>query len=84
MNKERGLVMMVQEGDLRKITSLAEQNRGPKVWFAIQGNVLRDSIDKDIHHESTGQRKVMKYLRKKCYPRIECSVVNYLTALMRK
>ena len=23
-------------------------------------NVLRDSIDKDIHHEITGQRKAMK------------------------
>ena len=49
-----------------------------------KNNVLGDSIDKDIHHESTGQRKVMKYLRESCYHCIECSVTNSLTALMWK
>ena len=46
--------------------------------------VPRDSIDKDIHHESTGQMKVMKYLRESYYHHIECSVANSLAALMRK
>ena len=45
-----------------------------------RSNVLGDSIDKDIHHESTGQRKVMKYLRENCYHRIECSIANSLAA----
>ena len=82
--KRWGLVIRVQEGDLRKITSLAEQNRGPKVWFAIQGNVLRNSIDKDIHHEGTRQRGTIKYLRESYNHRIECFVANSLAALMRK
>ena len=35
MNKERGLVMMVQEGGPRRDAFLAEQNRGQKVQTAI-------------------------------------------------
>ena len=79
-----GLVIRVQEGDPRRITSLVEQSRGPKVWFAIQGNVLRDSIDKDIHHEGTRQRGTIKYLRESYNHHIECFVANSLAALMRK
>ena len=78
------MVIRVQEGDPRRITSLVEQSRGPKVWFAIQGNVPRDSIDKDIHHEGTRQRGTIKYLRESYNHRIECSVANSLAALMRK
>ena len=36
MNKERGLVMMVQEGGLRRDTSSVERSRGQKVRSAIQ------------------------------------------------
>ena len=82
--KKLGLVMRVQEGGPRRNASLAEQSRGQMVWSAIQSNISGDSIDKDIHHESTGQRKAMKYLRESCYHRIECSVTNSLAALMRK
>ena len=57
--KKWGLVMRVQEGGPRRNVSLVEQSRGQKVWSAIQNNVLRDSIDKDTHHESTGQKGVM-------------------------
>ena len=78
------MVIRVQEGGVRRITTLAEQSKGPKVWFAIQGNVLGDSIDKDTRHEGTGQRGSMKYLRENCYHRIEYSVANFLIALMRK
>ena len=49
-----------------------------------RSKVLGDSIDKDMHHESTGQRKTMKYLRESCYHHIECFVANSLTALMKK
>ena len=49
-----------------------------------RSNVPGDSIDEDIHYESTGQRKAMKYLRESCYHRIECFVANSLAALMRK
>lgn len=78
------MVIRVQEGGLRRITSLVEQSRRSKVWFAIQGNILGDSIDKDTHHEGTGQRRTMKYLREICCHRIECSVTNSLAPLMRK
>ena len=65
MNVERDLVMRVQEGGLRTNAFLAEQSKGQKVWSAIQSNVPGDSIDKGTHHESTGQREAMKYLREK-------------------
>ena len=54
----------------------AEQSRGQKMWSAIESNVPGDSIDNDTHHESTGQRGTMKYLRESCYHRIEYSVTN--------
>ena len=54
--KKWGLVIRVQEGGPRRNASSAEQCRGPKVWSAIQSNVLGDSIDKDTHHEGTGQK----------------------------
>ena len=52
------------------------------MWFAIQSSIPEDFIDKDTHHESTRQMKVMKYLRESCYYRIECSIANSLAALM--
>ena len=82
MNEERGLVMRVQEGGPRRNASLAEQSRGQKVWSAIQSNVSRDSNDRDTHHESTGQKEVMKYLKESYNHRIECSTANSLAALM--
>ena len=84
MNEERGMVMRVQEGGSRRNASSAKQSKGKKVWSTIQSNVPRDSVDKDTHHESIGQREVMKYLRESCYHRIECSAVNSLTTLMWK
>ena len=65
-------------------TSSAEQSRDSNVWSTIQSNISGDSIDKDIHHESTGQREDMKYLRKSYYNRIECSATYSLAALMWK
>ena len=43
---------MVREGSLRKNASPVEQSWGPKVWFAIQGNIPEGSINRDAHHES--------------------------------
>ena len=76
--------MMVQKGGLKRNASSAEQNRCQKMWSAIQSNVPKDSIDKDIHHESTGQREAMKYLKESCHHRIECSTTNSLVTLMWK
>ena len=79
-----GLVIRVQEGGPRRNAFSAEQSRDPKVWSAIHGNIPRDSIDKDIHHEGIGQKGTMKYLRESCYHRIECSVTYSLAALIWK
>ena len=68
VNEERGLVMRVQEGGLRRNASSVEQSKGQKVWSAIQSNVLGDFIDNGTHHESIGQREAMKYLREKLLP----------------
>ena len=76
--------MIVEEGGPKRNASSSEQSRGPKVWYAIQGNIPRDSIDKDTHHEGIGQRGTMKYLRESCYHCIEFFVANSLTVLMRK
>ena len=84
VNKERGLVMMVQKDGLRRNASSVKQSKGQKVRSALQSNVPRGSIDKDIHHESIGQREAMKYLRESCYHHIEYSVANSLVALMWK
>ena len=59
--------MRAQEGGLRRNVSFAKQNSGQKVWSIIQSNVPGDSIDKDTHHGSTGQRGTVKYLRESCY-----------------
>ena len=72
------------KGGPRRITSLPGQSRGPKVWSIIQGNISECPIDKDTRYEGTGQRGTMKYLRENCYHRIEYSVANFLTVLMRK
>ena len=76
--------MMVQEGGPRRIASSAEQAEVRKCKLLSRSNVPGDSIDKDIHYKSTGQKKAMKYLRESCCHRIECSVTNSLAALMRK
>ena len=80
--KKWGLVIRVQEGGPRRNASSAEQSRGSNVGSTIQGNVPGASTDKDTHHESTGQRESMKYLRESYYHCIECSVANSLAILM--
>ena len=72
--------MMVQEG-LLPWPGKAEVKR---CRLPFRGNDPRDSIDEDTHHETTGQRKAMKYLRESCYHHIEYSVANSLAVLMRK
>ena len=47
VNKERGLVMMVQKDGPRRNASLAKQSRGQKERFAIKNNVPGNSTVKD-------------------------------------
>ena len=72
--------MRVQEGSPRRNASSVEPSIGLKMWSVIRGNVPGDSIDKDTHHESTGQREAIKYLRESHNHCIECSVANSLAA----
>ena len=55
----------VGEGGPKRNASLAKQSRGQNVWSVIQSNVLGYPINKNTHHESTGQREAMKYLDRK-------------------
>ena len=70
---------MVRGSGSRRDASSTKQGRGQKVRSATQSNVLRVSIDKNARHGSVG---AMKYLRKSCYHRIECSAANFLVAFM--
>ena len=79
-----GLVIRVQKGGPRRITSLVGQSRCPKVWFAIHGNIPGYPINKDTLHKGTRQKGTMKYLRESCYHRIKYSVTNSLATLIWK
>ena len=42
------------------------------------------SNDRDVRHKCTREMGTQKYIKESCYHCIECSVVNFLAALMRK
>ena len=64
--------------------SSTKRSGGQKECPVIQGNILENSIDKDICYECIGQLECGKYLKESCYYRIECFTAYALTALMRK
>ena len=66
----------------RRSISSAKRRRGQKVCSVVENDILRNSIDKDMHCERTGQMGAKKYLRKNCYHCIECFTTNSLTAFM--
>jgi len=67
-------------GVLPQLSKAEVRRRG----LPSKSNVPGDFIGKDIYHESTRQRKVMKYLRESCYHRIKYSATNSLATLMWK
>ena len=71
---------MVRGGILPRLSKAEVKKCG----LPSKSNVPGDTVDKDIHHESTGQRKAMKYLRESYYHHIEYSVANSLAILMRR
>ena len=73
-----------REGKPRRSVFSAERSRGQKVYSVTQDDIPGNSIDKYMHYECTGQMGAGKYLRENCYHRIECSVANSLTTLIRK
>ena len=82
--KKWGLVIRVQERWSKEecLCGWAKQKSEGVVCHLEQRS--RDYIDKDTHHEGTGQRGTMKYLQENCYLRIECFIANSLAALMWK
>ena len=56
-----------------RILSWPSKAEVKRCGLPFRSNVLGDSVDKDIHYESTRQRKVMKYLRENYYHCIEYS-----------
>ena len=74
----------VEEGRPRRSIFSAKRSRGQKVCLIIQSDIPGNSINKNMHYECAGQMGVGKYLRESCYHYIECSVTNFLVALMRK
>ena len=58
--------------------------RKPEVYPIAQGDLLGNSIDRDVNYERTRGMEAQKYLRESYYHRIECFVANPLAALMRK
>ena len=47
-----------------------------------QGDLPRNSIDRDVHHEHMKRRRTQKYLKESCYHRIECTVATFLAAFI--
>jgi len=84
MNRERGLVTIVQGGGRGEMPPWLCMSEVRRCGLPPRSKVPGDSISKDIYRESIRQRKVMKYLRESCYHRIEYFIANFLTALMRK
>ena len=66
-------------GPMRNISS-AKRSKDQNVCPIIQDDVLRSSIDKDMHYEHTGQVGAKKYLRESCFYYIDCSIANSLAA----
>ena len=69
-------------GRPKRSISSAKRRRGQKVCSVVENDILRNSINKDMHCEHTGQMGAKKYLSKSCYHHIEYSAANSLAAFM--
>ena len=52
------------------------------MYSSNQGDLPRNSNDKDIHHKHIIMMRTQKYLRESCYHRIECTTATFLAAFM--
>ena len=78
------MAVKAKGGGLRRNIPSAKRREGQNVCSIIQGDILRSSIDKDMHYEHTKGIGARKYLKESWYHRIECFVANFLAALMKK
>ena len=47
-----------------------------------QGNLPKNSSDRDMHHEHTRRRGTQKYLKESCYHCSECTATTFLAAFI--
>ena len=59
------LVIRAQEGGSQMNASFADQNRGPKRWSTILGNVPENSVGTNKHYRNIGQGGVLKISKEK-------------------
>ena len=76
------MTVKTRRGRPNRSISSAKQRRGQKVCSVVQNDVPRNSIDKNMYCERTGQMGAKNYLRKNFYHHIECYTANSLAAFM--
>ena len=52
------------------------------IYSSNQGDIPGSSSDKDVHHKRIRMMETQKYLRERCYHRIECTAATFLTVFM--
>ena len=52
------------------------------MYSSNQGDILGSSSDKDVHHKRIRMMETHKYLRERCYLRIECIIATFLAAFI--
>ena len=52
------------------------------MYSSNQGDIPGSSSDKDVHHKCIRMMETQKYLRERCYHRIECTAATFLAVFM--
>ena len=52
------------------------------MYSSNQGDILGSSSDKDVHHKRIRMMETHKYLRERCYHRIECIIATFLVVFI--
>ena len=52
------------------------------MYSSNQGDIRGSSSDKDVHHKGIRMMETQKYLRERCYHRIECTTATFLAVFM--
>ena len=68
----------------RRSISSNRQSTDQMYIISFKGDLLRNSIDRDVHYKRTGGMKAQKYLRKGCCHSIKCFATNFLVVLTWK
>ena len=66
----------------KEVYLLGHDKYSLNMYSSNQGDLPRNSNDKDIHHKHIIMMRTQKYLRESCYHRIECTTTTFLAAFM--